>query len=395
MSRHNLLARSDVPAGFAWGALTVVLASLLTAWADPASGHFSHALAFAMAASWLLYAAFSRQTLSTHWLAIPLAVCTCWGVGQIAFRTTVYPFETWNAVMAWGARLALFSLAFATLRGRIRETMLTALVWFGAAMAVFGLLQWFTGTGKMFWVIPTGYNGEIMGPFLNRDQYAVFAELLLPIALLRALQTSKAYRFYAAASGLMIGSVIACGSRAGIALVAAELVIFVLAGIYRSRSVRQPGIAILFASVAVFTVACGWQYAWDRFHLADPMTYRREMLISSARMIAARPLTGFGLGTWPAVYPSFAVFDPPHEFMNHAHNDWAEWTADGGIVFTCAVLIIPIIALFLVRRSPWVLGVPVALTHALVDFPMQKPALALLAFLLLGAAARASYGRGE
>ena len=50
---------------------------------------------------------------------------------------------------------------------------------------------------------------------------------------------------------------------------------------------------------------------------------------------------GFGLGSWPWAYPRYAIIDPVL-FANHAHNDWAEWAADGGLPFA---LLIGLVAL--------------------------------------------------
>jgi O-antigen ligase len=146
---------------------------------------------------------------------------------------------------------------------------------------------------------------------------------------------------------------------------------------------------IIFVSggMAVCSLAVGWQYVWFRFHAVDLFTFRRELALATIQMARARPLTGFGLGTWPTVYPAFALFDPPGYFMNHAHNDWLEWMADGGVPFAVGLVSVAYAAVSFVQRNVWSLGVPIALLHAAVDFPMQKPSIAALAFFLLGAAA--------
>jgi O-antigen ligase len=152
-------------------------------------------------------------------------------------------------------------------------------------------------------------------------------------------------------------------------------------------------VLVLAASMALCTGVAGWQYMWMRLHDSNIFVIRRELLISTLQMIHARPVTGFGLGTWPLVYPAFATFDPPGIFMNHAHNDWAEWMADGGLPFAASLITIAAGSIALLRRSWWALGVPAALVHSLVDFPMQKAALGALAFFILGAAASESRTR--
>ena len=46
---------------------------------------------------------------------------------------------------------------------------------------------------------------------------------------------------------------------------------------------------------------------------------------------------GFGLGTFETVYPHFALFDIGL-IVNHAHNDWLEWAAEGGVPLALALL---------------------------------------------------------
>src|SRR4029078_13478389 len=92
-------------------------------------------------------------------------------------------------------------------------------------------------------------------------------------------------------------------------------------------------------------------------------------------MIAERPLTGFGLGTWPSVYPGYALFDDG-TFVNQAHNDWMQWAVEGGMPF---FLILLAVAAWSVRpavQSLWGIGLCVVFLHSLIDYPMQqRPAL--------------------
>ncbi len=49
--------------------------------------------------------------------------------------------------------------------------------------------------------------------------------------------------------------------------------------------------------------------------------YRRDMFKSTAAMIAERPFSGYGLGTYATVYPRFARFESGAS-VDHANNDW-------------------------------------------------------------------------
>jgi O-antigen ligase len=145
---------------------------------------------------------------------------------------------------------------------------------------------------------------------------------------------------------------------------------------------RTIAISVLFAGLA--TTAVGWDVLWKRFHDNDPFRYRREIAVSTLQMVRQRPWTGFGLGNYANVYPEFASFDPGL-MVDHAHDDWAEWTAEGGIPMLLLMLGVAAIGLRPAIRSVWGLGIYAVFLHALVDFPMQIPALAALAFTFLAA----------
>jgi O-antigen ligase len=96
-----------------------------------------------------------------------------------------------------------------------------------------------------------------------------------------------------------------------------------------------------------------------------------------------KPLTGYGLGTFPEVYQQHAVKDFPF-YANHAHNDWAEFAADGGVPFLLLVLIPFAVAVPTAIRHPWALGLVAVMLHACVDYPFPRPAVSGWMFALLG-----------
>jgi O-antigen ligase len=159
-------------------------------------------------------------------------------------------------------------------------------------------------------------------------------------------------------------------------------------GLIPAASLRKRAAWTLVLGVALAAVV-GWQVTLEKFHEPEPYRVRRELLLSSVAMVADRPFTGFGLGTWPVVYPAYARFDNGLA-ANHAHNDWAEWAAEGGVPF---LLLMALVALWSVRPaadSLWGIGVPVIFAHSLVDYPLREPAVAAVFFAMLGAlAARA------
>jgi O-antigen ligase len=265
---------------------------------------------------------------------------------------------------------------------------LQTLVYFGFAVSVLAVTQYFTSQGKVYWFFPTGYP-DAMGPFVYRNNYAAFIELLLPLALVRAIREHRDAWFHAAIAGVMYASVIACTSRAGAVLATAEIAaVLALAWGRGLLSLRGSALAVakVAALAAVFVAVVGWSALLERFKQDDPYVHRREMLGSALDMARERPWMGFGLGTFETVYPAYARFDIGL-VVNHAHNDWAEWLAEGGAPFLLAAASLAVWAVRPAIRSIWGIGLLSVFLHALVDYPMQRLGLALWVFVLLGALA--------
>jgi O-antigen ligase len=323
-------------------------------------------------------------------LLVPLAGAALCGVLQLAAAWTVARFETCHATLAWAAYLVVFFLSLQVFASADRRRWLRrALVVFGGALSVVSVTQLFTSPGNIFWIFPTPYRDQVMGPFVSRDQYAAFIELVLPLAMFEAVRGRRYRTAYALVAGLLFASVIAAASRAGAVLATLEMaVLLAWASRAEGRSGSSSGklLAKVALCAAVVTLLAGWEALWGRFHDPDPLKYRREMLASAVSMARDRPWTGFGLGSFESAYPGHALFDTGLS-VAHAHNDWAEWAAEGGLPLFLLMAWVAVWAAREVRHAPWGLGVVAVFLHSLVDFPMQKTALAALAFVLLGALA--------
>jgi O-antigen ligase len=322
------------------------------------------------------------------WLAylIPL-----WGVGQILAQTTASTFETREAVLRWGALTGVFFLIQIVVRSRTaRRNFLSAILIFATVMAVLCVTQLFTSEGRVLWIFSTGYP-DVFATFQNQNNYAQFTELALPIALWRALREGWRSWWYSLSGGLLYASVIASASRAGAAICTAELLTMLAIGLaklrnpktgFPSRSTAATLVIIPILAV-VFTLAVGWQRVWVRLEQHDLFSGRREFLIAAIDMVKHKPLTGYGLGTFPDVYQQYAVKDFPF-YANHAHNDWAEFAADGGIPFLLLILIPFAVAVPTAIRHPWGLGLVAVMLHACVDYPFPRPAVSGWMFAILG-----------
>jgi O-antigen ligase len=322
------------------------------------------------------------------WLVYLIPV---WGVIQILAHTTASSIETREAVLRWGALAAVFFLAQTVASTSIaREFMLLAFFCFAAVMALLCLTQLFSSEGRVLWIFPTGYP-DVYATFPNHNNYAQFVELSLPIALWWALRDGWRSWGYALIGGILYASVIGAASRAGAILCTAEVVAMLAIGViqYRSQKLERPfssstvALVVVPLLAAIFTSAVGWQRIWERFQQNDLYKGRLEFTLSAVDMAKHRPLMGYGLGTFPEVYQQHAIKDFPF-YVNHAHNDWAEFAAEGGVPFLLLVFIPFAAAVPTAIRHPWGLGLVAVLLHACMDYPFPRPAVSGWMFAMLG-----------
>jgi O-antigen ligase len=348
--------------------LLAASAATLTIWIRDPLAEWSYEIAvFGIAAA----ACLRRRTTPWSAAGVAMAVIAVWGFIQLALGATAYRYATMNAALRFAALAATACMAP---RGRSRAIFLQALAWFGCSMAVLAVLAHYTSSGKVLWIFPSPFQ-DIWGPFLNRNNFAAFLELALPVALWLAITRDRSYAWMAAA---MLAAGMASASRAGSVLLAAESV-----AVFAIRPDARKAMASFGVAAVLLIAIAGVGHLTSRIFEPDPLRYRREMARSAVAMIRERPWTGFGLGTFATVYPQYASFDAG-AMVDHAHNDWLEWASEGGIGFAAAWAVLAAAMLRRVRRSVWSIGVPAVMIHALVDYPFARFGVSAWTFLLIG-----------
>ncbi|HXI92934.1 MAG TPA: O-antigen ligase family protein [Blastocatellia bacterium] len=291
------------------------------------------------------------------------------------------------------------------------------LIIFGLALAVFALVQHFTWEGKLYWMRRVTSSGAgTGGPFVNRNHFAGYMEMLIPIPV--ALAFSRTTRgetrmFYGFAAAIMSIAEAASLSRGGMVSLAAGLLFLAAISVRRSRDRSHPErkssfnlhpaflIVVMLAAIAAGVVWIGADFDILKRITHDPLTTtlatdRRGVWGDTLTMFRAHPILGIGLGAFETVYPIYGRGDGSF-VIQFAHNDYLQVLADGGIVGGAIALWFIIViarAVMQVTRSadPFLralglgsaAGVFALLVHSLFDFNLQIPSNALL-FLLLAA----------
>lgn len=325
-------------------------------------------------------------------VGFPMLAIGLWGFIQVAVGATVYRWATVNAGLQNAALAATALGAFLVLRRpQMHAAFLRGFRWVGLLIGLASVLAYWTSPGKILWIFPTAYPDN-WGPFPSRNNFAQFLELCFPVALYEMARNGRSWTA-SIAPAAMLGAGLASASRAGAALLVAEAFAVLwlmrgrtLRGAPRRGRMRTPVLAFAGCAVAFGAVGGAGTLA-RRLADSDPLHLRREIFRSSAAMIAQHPWRGYGLGTFATVYPEFAEFDSGAA-VEHAHNDWLEWTAEGGLLYAAMWASVAIWAVRPALRSVWGLGILAVFLHALVDYPFARLGVSAWAFLLIGALAR-------
>ena len=162
-------------------------------------------------------------------LFLPMGVFGALIGAQLVLHRTAYPHDTVSLALQYVAYATLCFLAGQTLLRAVQARSL-ALIFsvYGAALAVFALLQGISSNGKLYWIRQPRSGGWIYGPYVNHNHYAGLMEMLVPIPLvvsLTQLAPPKVRAVAGAAAAVMVGTIFLSGSRGGMLAIFAELII--------------------------------------------------------------------------------------------------------------------------------------------------------------------------
>jgi O-antigen ligase len=329
--------------------------------------------------------------------------------------------NTRGTVLLLCSLLALSILAANFLTGAGRLLALTRfLIFFGAVMGVFGLVQYFSGSSSVYWLRHA--EASAFGPFFNRDHFAGYMELLiaLPVALIVTRYVWGEKRLvYGIAAVFMGVAAIFTLSRGGMISIFAQMV-FIAAMSFRrhhkltgdnERGKAQAASAIaavtaVLAAIVIGVIWIGAEPVINRIATGDSnsselsktqtfYSVRGEIWENTWTMIRQNPLVGVGLGAYETAYPIYARENGTQGITAEAHNDYLQILADAGVIGGILALWF-IWALFraIARgvRSPDPLMAGIALgagaglfgllVHSLFDFNLHLPSHAIV-FLLL------------
>ena len=337
-------------------------------------------------------------------LLLPLGALVLLAFAQWAFYHTEFAYGTrtdLQLLLTDTVVLFLFAQAFRTMEDW-KKFVWFAMI-FGFLVCTFGMLQHLTFNGKIYWFRQLRFGGIPFGPYANRNHFAAFAELLIPISLV-PLVLGKVRRERLFVVGLFavlqIGALLLSASRGGIVSFGVELGVLVVWLALRRPDGRQlmVGGAIL-GTVLLLVSWIGVRQITQRFAAMQSLETSQSKRVSMAKntwhIYLDHPVLGTGLGTIQEVFPPYeTLYDG--KIVNHSHNDYLEALAETGTLggLCCVWFLGVLFSLTAARVQPAqrsfaailqfsaLLGCLGFLVHSFVDFNLHIPANAMLFFVM-------------
>jgi len=313
--------------------------------------------------------------------------------------------ETTDALLRFVAYVLIgLAAAVAFDTERSRQTFALVLVTTAVFQAAYGSGEYLTGRQHIFGFAKKYYLDSATGTFINRNHFATLLAIALPFALTlaiprRAERQARSWRerlvrlsegpalmrlFAAVASALIWMGLLLSHSRAGLlaALAGAGIVLFHFRGMRAARWTAVAGAAVLLVLLTLEVA----QAPGERFFaVKDDLGAKAGRLTvwrDSRSLVATRPVLGWGLGTFESAFPTVQSADIDAHY-DHAHNDWLEWTTEGGVLAFLAALALLALALRRGDTASKAALVAVAL-HGVWDFSLRIPATGVATAATMG-----------
>lgn len=284
-----------------------------------------------------------------------------------ALPLTIDLTDTAAAAAIFGGMIVIFFTARELFDGGGVRTVARGVAVAGLALAALGIAQNATADGLMYWRWrPTFQRTDPFGPFVNRNHFATWAILAVPLCIGYLTAHATAHRSHSPAGSWRAKLVAAIDGRAALLLASAALLIVGLVlslsrsgmlGLasalaigawlsYRRRAeegARQRGPAMLAGGLAVLAgilivLRVPPAEVLDRVSgvpvaLEDRVTIWRETI----PIVRDFWVAGTGAGTYQA---SMAIYQRSSAglIFNQAHNHYVQVAAEGGLILGIPVL---------------------------------------------------------
>ncbi len=304
------------------------------------------------------------------------------------------------------------------------QTTAIVIVLFGGLLAFSSILQFYMTEDMALWFRHTPRNSIVVGPYANHNHYAGLMEMIFPVVLgiflfyrprigsssllkgiaeMMSQEKANIHILIGTAALLIVVSIFVSLSRGAMISTCLSLVLFTF--FLLNRKINKGNTILILSVIMVSALCIGW-FGWDqiferfaRLKNAQGVIYesRLDFWKDTGNIISHFTLTGSGMGTFSHVYPIFRTVTS-NWFLTHAHNDYLELLAEGGIIGFCLAALFLITffyktyTVFSKRRDAFSIylymgcatGMVSILFHSMTDFNTHIGANGLWFFFLAG-----------
>ncbi len=221
------------------------------------------------------------------------------------------------------------------------KKILMVIILTGFLVSLFGLIQHFTWNGKIYWFRELTHGGSPFGPFINRNNFAGYINLIIPISLsMFVMEKDKDKKIlFGFMSIVMVVALFLSLSRGGIISFVCAMVFMGCLLLFK-RSKNQKGVLILGCLLVcslIYLAYIGIDPVLNRLvTLTEGETYLNQgrMIVWGATLEIVKDfkILGAGLDTFETIFPHYQPLEVSKLYWLDAHNDYIQFAAETGVI---------------------------------------------------------------
>ncbi|MFQ5901191.1 MAG: O-antigen ligase family protein [Thermodesulfobacteriota bacterium] len=259
----------------------------------------------------------------------------------LANSLSLYPYATKTELLKFMSYIGVFFLIIGNITtGRQINRLIMAIVITGFLVSIFALIQSFTWNGKIYWVIEFTRGASPFGPFINKNNFAGYINLIIPVALsmfmMKRDNNKKALFGFMAV--VMATAIFLSMSRGGVFAFSGGLIFMGFLLLFRRGGYRKGGLILggFLSCLLLYLIYVGIGPAIERLAtLTEKETYLREqrwtVWLATTGIIRDFPFFGTGLDTFEMIFPIYKPLKIVKLRYIDAHNDYIQFVSETGI----------------------------------------------------------------
>ena len=393
---------------------------------------------------WLLEACKKRSALEKRGFWLPLALFLCTVIVQVlpfslttiralsvstyriyehcmpsaampaSFTLSIYPDATITELYKAAAYAGLFFFIVNRITTKRQlDYLINTIILFGFCISIFGIIQRYAYSDRVYWFDLPHSAGSPFGPFFNRNNFAGYINMIIPLGLgyfLTDMQLAKRI-IYGVAVGVMSLALALSLSRGGIIVYLATFLFIFLALSLKKRFHQKS----LFIFIWLIVMVCAFAVYLDIRVVGQRLAtvFRKDswaalghgyLWLDCVRIWRDFPVFGTGLGTFGAISALYKT-SPLQVFFSYAHNDYLQFLSEAGlagcvcIAWFFGMYCVDVLRAWFRRHDTYVLCLVLGgsaslfamLAYSLLDFNLHIPANAILFTVILGVVYRLAF----